>query len=538
MELRRTVRQIRADPARFWLYLLLAFGMSLLSVVLALGAFVYLGTTPTLTARPRTLDSASRATIVGFWSFWLLVYVSRTLSSEPRIDAESVLLPAAGPRAVLTGLVIAEWLRLLAYLVGPVVVVGATAAYTLSAPLWLLAIVTTVCLATLTIALTAHAIALGGAVAVVRYPVLARYRIVIGGVGALLIAAPYVLVREARRGELGRLGAVPIGWFADLFVVGAPILQGSPLRAAGAIAVSVAMVGGVGLVAERWATTYWYGDGRISEIGRSAGRNATGSTPLGHVRGRASAVLDPIGQPTRVVTLKTILLTRRKPGRLAVFLVPLAILAGNLFVTEDGLTVPWVAPVVGALVCPWLAGVAFGLNPLGDEGGVLPATLTSSVSGAAFVRGLVLPGGLLGIATVFPAVVGTGLWLGYDPVALALLAVLALSLTCLSLSLAPAIGLRAPRFDAISARGNDEIVPPSLTAIVGHAVVLAVVFGLGVLCWAVPELLALDPATGRGSSSGSHLRTGGVSIVSILSVALGVYAYRSAVTAFDRATID
>ncbi|PSQ49677.1 hypothetical protein BRD12_05315, partial [Halobacteriales archaeon SW_12_67_38] len=64
-----------------------------------------------------------------------------------------------------------------------------------------------------------------------------------------------------------------------------------------------------------------------------------------------------------------------------------------------------VAPVEIALLVPWLAGATFGLNPFGDEGAVLPATLTGAISGGAFVRGLALvgPGVLAAVALVVPA---------------------------------------------------------------------------------------------------------------------------------------
>lgn len=538
MELRRTIRQVRADRARLWLYMLLAFFMTILSVVLGLGAFVYFRTMPSLIENPTAIDAASRATVVGFWSFWLLVYVSRTLSNEPRIGAEAAVLPATEPRAVLTGLVIAEWLRLLTYLVGPVVIVGAVTAYSLSAPLWFFSIVATTALATLTIALTAYTIALGGAVAVVRYPLLARYRIVVGLMGALLIATPYVLIREAQRGELGFLGIVPVGWYADLFVVGSPILTGSAGRAIGVLLCSGALLCGLGLLAERFAVTYWYGDGFVSEIARSS--VASGRTT--GLRRRAERLFISLPYtstpPTRAVLLKTLVLTRRKPGRLAVFVVPIVIVGANLLVTDGAVSVTPLAPVAAAIVCPWLAGVAFGLNPLGDEAAVLPTTLTSSVSGRAFLRGLLLPGGVVGVLTVIPGVVLSGLWLGYGLLEVGLLGLFAVSLTCVSLTLAPAIGIRAPRYDAITARGNDEIVPPSLTAIAVHAVGLGVVFTFGIACWALPEVLTTLFATGPVPGI---VRTGqilGVGAASLVSVRFSVLAYRSAIDAFERATID
>jgi len=57
-------------------------------------------------------------------------------------------------------------------------------------------------------------------------------------------------------------------------------------------------------------------------------------------------------------------------------------------------TVPPSLPVLAALASGTAGGAAFSLNPLGGEGEVLPATLTSTVSGTQFVAGLTLAGGL------------------------------------------------------------------------------------------------------------------------------------------------
>lgn len=57
------------------------------------------------------------------------------------------------------------------------------------------------------------------------------------------------------------------------------------------------------------------------------------------------------------------------------------------------------AALLAAVALPWLAGSLFAMNPLGDEGAVLPVTLTA-ISGRQYVRGLMVPGLVFGLPIV------------------------------------------------------------------------------------------------------------------------------------------
>jgi len=131
-------------------------------------------------------------------------------------------------------------------------------------------------------------------------------------------------------------------------------------------------------------------------------------------------------------------------------------------------TSPWTifAPVAAALL-PWVAGATFAMNPFGDEGAVLPVTLLS-ISGAEYVRGLLLPGVLFGIPLVVLVTGGTALVGGFQlPVVLGLVGV-GLLATAVAVTSAPAVGLWFPRFSAISIGQSRKVIPPRLVTTAVH----------------------------------------------------------------------
>ena len=148
-----------------------------------------------------------------------------------------------------------------------------------------------------------------------------------------------------------------------------------------------------------------------------------------------------------------------------------------------------VAPVAITLLVPWLAGATFGLNPFGDEGAVLPATLTGGISGGAFVRGLALPGLVAGLPLTVALTLAAGWFSPYTTAELAGLASLGCVLVAAAVGLAPAIGMRIPRFSTFSVRGSRDVVPPSITAGIVYTLALVGPGVLAAVALVVPALL-------------------------------------------------
>ena len=131
-------------------------------------------------------------------------------------------------------------------------------------------------------------------------------------------------------------------------------------------------------------------------------------------------------------------------------------------------TSPWTvfAPAAAVLLA-WMAGATFSINPLGEEGAVLPVTLIS-ISGSNYVRGLMLPGLLYGLPLVALVTGGAAIVGAFElPVALGLVGV-GLLATIVAVTTAPTVGVWFPRFSAISIGQSREVIPPRLVTTALH----------------------------------------------------------------------
>jgi len=193
---------------------------------------------------------------------------------------------------------------------------------------------------------------------------------------------------------------------------------------------------------------------------------------------------------TRSVAEWSLLRARREPQRLNFLLIPVfgggSALVNMMLQGSGSLTI--LGPAVAVLL-GWIAGGAFGLYPFGDEGAVLPATLTA-VSGRAFVRGLIAPSLLftpvVGVVTLVSALVGS-----YGLLSAIALTLIGCFLTVVGAALAPMIGMWFPRYSAIRIGNSDEVRPPRLPAGVLHVVLVWLPGAALVGLVAAPELVRL-----------------------------------------------
>ena len=145
-------------------------------------------------------------------------------------------------------------------------------------------------------------------------------------------------------------------------------------------------------------------------------------------------------------------------------------------------------PVVVALGLAWLSGAAFALNPLGDEGPVLPATLLTGVGGRRFVRGLCLPGAVVGLPLATLGTAAGAVAAGYAPLEAVGLVLLAVVLTAGAVGVAPGVGTRFPRFEAVTVGRTREVVPPALSAVVVYSIAVGLAGGVAALCLLAPAI--------------------------------------------------
>jgi hypothetical protein len=487
-EFRRSVRAIWQDKARATL---MAAGLLFPSLMLA--GFVYLFAGAIRGAGSVALPPAARGTVALLWLFGVFIATQRVVSARPRIDAEPLMLTTVSARTVAGGLLVAETLRVLAYLALPTLVLTGGAVYLFGSPVSLLVIPLAATLLALTAVLVGMTLGYAVALLVATSPFVARHKTVLGGVAVFAVMGAYLLLTLPQFGAIDQtaLAWLPTGWLVDLAVIGTPV-RGSLTKAGGVVVASLLVVAVGGVLVEREATRLWFID-PVSAEPESTTEAEQPTTVAAETRDALASAIRPVAiprrvpQPTRRVAQWAVLRTRRDPRRLNFLLLPVAMVTSSLLSTGVQTGSIWlvIAPA-GAVLLPWMAGATFAMNPLGDEGAVLPITLLS-VSGSAYVRGLMLPGVLIGFPLVLLAMGGAAIVSPFDPaVSLALAGVSAL-VTTVAVTTAPAVGMYYPRFSAISIGQSREVVPPRLLTTALHFLAIS-------LPGTLLTLLVLEPA--------------------------------------------
>ncbi|AFO55700.1 hypothetical protein [Natrinema sp. J7-2] len=454
------------------------------------------------------------------WLSTTAVFGQRAAVRTIDIDAPSLVLTSVRPRAVTIGVLSAEFLRGLAFVVLPVGILGvgfATGAGT-SVPILTVPLVTVLFLTSSVCAGSA----VGAAVAVWSRRARSKTGYVAGGLallGALIVAS--VIARLSTTPELA--SGLPTSWYGDLFVVGTPIAA-SQTRAFGAVLGTVAIGYAGGSVTERFATQRWLDE--MGANGNDQGAAAVGerSRPFPRLRGR-------IDRPTRYVAWRSLRRVKRDPTRLSHLGLPLLVGAWLLVDLARSTAGRSLLPIAVGLLGSWFVGGCLTLNPLGDDGAALPATVTSPVDGSQFVRGtalmsaivgvplLVATGSAVSIATsALPLALGLGLWIGVHGAA--------------AIGIALAVGMRFPRFGAIRVSRRRTVVPPSLSAIVIYSMTVLSLGLVGVGALIGPRLLLHDGTEATIAQGASVL------VWLSLDGGIGYGCYRTAVRRFDRYTLE
>ncbi|EMA51066.1 hypothetical protein [Halococcus salifodinae] len=513
VEFRRTTRGMRRNKGRL---ALLVFGVGFWTVSIAGLAILFTAPLRSLDA-PIALPAAARGGAALAWLFGVYIVGQRVLSQYSHVDSEAGMLTTVSARSVATGLVIAELLRAASYLLAPLLVVTGLVVYIFGTPLGVATIPLAAGLFALTATIVGSAIGYAGALLVARSRFVARYKTIIGVAIVTVIFGGYAAVVFFGADELGIGPALfawlPVGWYVDLAAIGSP-LAFSTGHVTGVIVATLAVLGVGGWAIERLTTALWFADPveptrdedatdaaaaaspatRTDADSRTAARTDTGLTggngALTAALGRFGAVIPTrTSRPTRRVAAKALVRTWRNPSRLTILLTPVVIAVVSVFnATQFGAAFA-VAPVAIVLLLPWLAGATFGLNPFGDEGAVLPATLTGGISGRAFVRGLALPGLVAGLPLTVALTLAAGWFSPYSPFEVAGLAALGGVLVAAVVGLAPVIGMRIPRFSTFSVRGSRDVVPPSITAGIVYTIVLLGPGVVAAVALVVPALL-------------------------------------------------
>jgi hypothetical protein len=404
-------------------------------------------------------------------------------------------LLATDAGAVVRGVVLAEYARLLA-LFGPAAFASGVALGRLVGP------------AAMVTAWTAGALALATVVAV-GYPLGLAAKLLIRagrrrGIGwpTMAVAAGVPLLLAATRvGGLGPgalldlAGWLPPGWYADLALSATG--GGDRFRAVGVVVLSGAAVVGGAAAADRLAASLWYGD----EV-----RTATVEHPGGLGRIPLPGV---VGRPAAAVARVSWVRIARAPVKLVYTLYPLG---GVIAVVVDRGVGPALWPplfVYLPLYGAWAAGAGLALNPLGDEGAALPTTVTSTVTGPAFLSGHALAAALPGAAVGGAGAVAAAALGGLGPAVAVVGVALAAAFSATAAGVAATVGAAFPGFESVRIGADRRIVTPSFAASTSYFAVLGVA--------SLPGLAAALSVSGVGTP----LAAGGPATVG---AALGVQA--------------
>ena len=466
VEYRRTVRSIADNPVQ-----MLGMGFFLLVFVggpTVGGAYVVTEFGEEIVANAPVLAAARGGTAVA-WIGLAVMGAARTVGKTGRIDREGGMLTTVPARDVVGGLVLTELARMASVAALPTLAVGAAWAITFGTPVTVLAAPLVLVALLATALLAGHIVGLLLKTAFAQSELLARYKSIVFVVAFLVYMA--AITSNALGEVMLYLGEVlrdaPMAWFGDALLLGTPGVAPSLARAGGAVAFVAVTLPALLAVDVRVATRLWYAD-RVHPESRSTSSSSSDSD--------ADFLAGVVPRQTRAVTANVWRRTKRSPLRLLYAAYPLFFLITPLRGAIETGAVPKSLPVFVAFYGTWVVG-ATALNPLGDEGAMLPVTLTSGVDGDQFVRGHVLAATLVGLPVVVAVTAATGFLSPFSTqrwVALtAATAVVAVAGTVVALG----VGTTFPRFSEVRVTRSRQVVVPSKTAFALYSLVVVLGFG-------------------------------------------------------------
>ncbi|ELY39077.1 hypothetical protein C497_06194 [Halalkalicoccus jeotgali B3] len=485
----RSVRVIRGDTGRL---ILMAGGVTLPTLLLTGLAVLFVpelrGTNPEF-----SINRIVRGTLAMLWVFGTFMLAQRTTTAHSKPVADAFVLTTVSPRTAVIGGIIAESLRVLTYVLPLGLLLTIAGAYAFSSPLTLLTVPLVGSLYVVSAVTAGRVLGYSAAWLVATVPFIARHKGVLGGTVVMLFFSLYFLFQIPQLPfsvSPAMLGVIPTGWLADLLAIGTPIGWSLTHALGGMATVGMVLVGG-GWLAERIAVSFWFDE---SIDVSASGKTAVSIRTEGNQRALKQAI-SPLGAPfitgpTRHIAEWSLLRARREPQRLNFLLIP--VFGGGSAVMnmllQGSVSLAILGPIIAVLL-GWTAGAAFGLNPFGNEGAVLPATLTA-VSGRAFVRGLITSS-LLFVPAVTVVTLATSLVGGYGLLTAIALTLIGCLLTIVGAALAPIVGMWFPRYSAIRIGNSDGVLPPRLLAGVLHVVLIWIPGAVLVGLVAAPKLVRL-----------------------------------------------
>lgn len=495
----------------------LFYGGSLLFV---LPTVYFLGrTTRSVTSIPYFGGAITVFSVILLWAS-----VLRTAQQIGTIESEELMLLTVHPRAVVLGVIGAEVAHLAVWFGVPLGAIATAFALGMGAPT--LPVAAGLVLLPLFCWVSVWGYAGGiGMLRLLRWlPGLQRI-LKIGGVlallplmfGSQLLGASIADGTFSIAGLLEALTFEPLRSYAGLAFVGTELFQPPSIGAVGVLGGLVVLTP-VGLaVATRQATAFWFTDDpspdRSQQTSSSGGfeppqpfdARSAGAIAWGHL-------VQAVRQPQEFAHL-TMILFMLGSGAVPIL-------------QSDGNVGPIVAGI-GVMVGTYLAGAAFGLNPLGDDRPAFPLLLLTDVGPRTLVRGRVIAGLAIGVPVA--VAVSLGSIVAGTPVLPAVgFAVVGCGMCLPAATFSVGIGAAYPIYEEQEFWGTETVVPST-----GIMMVYLWVVGGGT---AIGLLLTWSALTGMGALSLPV--AAGVGVYLLLTAGIPYGSYRYAVRRYRTYTVQ
>lgn len=480
----------------------------------------------------------ARGVFAVLWLFLAIIVAVRTVGTRGELANDVGLLSIVPTREAAVGMLLSE--SVLAGSYGVPLFVAAAVGYALATGTLGLALTAPIAatLAVVAAVSVGYPLGLGIRHVVTRISFVARHRTILM---VLAFAAYIALIATGALGEVvfrvfEPMQQAPTGWFADIALAGTTEVAVDPVRVGGALLLTLALGGASAVVTTRIADHHWFADSVVT------GTEDDEPPTVDRFRAIEEAMAGVFSRPTAAVTVLAWKRAIRAPLKLLYVAYPLLFVVG--FLTEAVQTgeVPAIGAGFALVFVAWAGAVVFTLNPLGDQGAALPATILSRIDGRRFIGAHLLAGAIVAIplGSAATAVVAVLSPLGPGMVAAVVLATPVSILV--GSAFAAGVGMAFPRYEAVNITRSTKAIVPSLLAFavfsayllsvvaMGAIVVEPVVEGVaaGMLTWALPLALSVDAA-----SLGLAAR--------VALVPLGVAPFASvyyAVRRFERVTVD
>jgi hypothetical protein len=450
-----------------------------------------------------TVLEVARGAFAILWLFFAILVIVRTVGTRGTLENDVGVLSIVPTREAVLGVLLSELGLALAYvlpLLGVVAVGYSTGAGTYT----LLATAPVVALAASTTAVAvAYPVGLAIRHVVTRIEFVARHK------GPLIVLAFLAYMGLVLSDALGNvvvtifepMQAAPTAWFADLLLLGTPA-GASPLRGALALALVAVLAPASVLATTRIADRHWFADPVLA--GTDDDDADVDPNTDRHDDGRLLRIEDAlagrVGPGIAAITVLAWKRAARAPLKLLYVAYPLLFAIGFIVEIVQTGDVPPPAPAAALLFVAWAGAVVFTLNPLGDQGSALPATVLSAVSGRQFVGAHVLAGALITIPVGTVVVAALGVAVPLDPDALAAVVVGTPASVLVGSLFAVGVGMAFPRYDAVNVTTSTKAVVPSLLAFLAYSLYLVLVVAaagivyepaveplvVGVVSWLLP----------------------------------------------------